>query len=115
MRPEWAPRSSLSSSAGGPGSLPVSGGWRRAQERGERSAETRSGDRRVSHEGEDDPEIPGRKVHRQGFDGTRPRSAEVSARRRPQEELQAEVRGVADQEEGARRAEEGRGEGGRPV
>src|SRR4030095_4987751 len=81
---------------------------RHAREEGVGGGEAGAGGRGVTHEGEDDPEVPGLEVHRQSLHGPRAGSAEVTAGRRPEEELQAEVRGVANQEEGTRRAEEGR-------
>ena len=77
--------------------------------------EAGAGDRGVAHEGEDDPEVSGLEVCRQSLHGPRARSAEVAARRRPEEELQAEVCRVAHQEEGPRRPEEGRREGRHPL
>jgi len=103
-----------SSWADGPGSLRDSGGSR-SRTRAEESVgggETIVGRRGVTHEGQDDPEISGLEVtssrpsmgHVSGL-------AEVSARRRPEEELQAEVCRLADQEEDPRRPQEGRREG----
>src|SRR5206468_10276136 len=60
----------------------------------------------VADEGEDDPEISGLEIHRQGVDGARARSAEIPARRRSQEGIQAEVRRFPGQEEDPGRAEE---------
>src|SRR5947208_1422203 len=62
----------------------------------------------VADEGEDDPEISGLEIHRQGVDGARARSAEIPARRRSQEGIQAKVRRFPGQEKDPGRAEEGR-------
>src|SRR2546427_150299 len=100
-------RSSRSSWAGGPGSLRDSDGSRSAPAQGERSGEAIAGRSGIAHEGEDDPEVSGLELHRQSVDGPCARSAEVPARRRSQEGVQAEVRRLAREEEGPRRAEEG--------
>src|SRR6185369_936475 len=84
---------------------------RDAREESVGGGETVVGRRGVTDQGQDDPEISGLEVHRQGLDGPRPGLAEVTARRRPEEELQAEVRRLAGQEEDPRRPEEGRREG----
>ena len=78
----------------------------RRRRRGEEVGGEVAGDRGVAHEGQDDPEVSGLEVHRQGLDGPRARSAQVQARRGREEELQAGVPRAARQEEGARRAQE---------
>src|SRR5439155_21390322 len=108
-------RSWPSSFRDGSGSSRDSGGSRSRSAQGERSGQAVAGGCGVAHEGEDDPEVPGLELRREGVDGPRPRSAEVAARRGPEEGVQAEVRRLAQQEEGARRAEEGGREGGRAL
>src|SRR5262249_56769487 len=79
---------------------------RDAREESVGGGETVTGCRGITHEGQDDPEVSGLEVHRQSLDGPRAGPTEVAARRRPQEELQAEVRRLAREEEDARRSQE---------
>ena len=69
----------------------------------------------VADQGQDDPEVPGFELHRQGVDGTRPRPAQEQAGGGREEGLQARLPRAAGEEEGARRAQEGGREGRRPV
>src|SRR5262245_1934005 len=70
---------------------------------------------RVTDEGEDHPEVPRFEIHREGFDGARPRSAEVEARSRREAPVQARLQGAAGEEEGPGRAQASGGEGRVPL
>src|SRR5215475_14917304 len=66
--------------------------------------------RRVPHQGQDHPEVPGLEVHREGLHGPRSRSAQEQAGGGRKKELQARLPRPPRQEEGAGRSQEGGGE-----
>src|SRR5688500_6104850 len=91
----------------GPGSWRGSDGSPWAGGRGERRrGEAFAGGGRVADQGEDDPEVSGRQIHREGVHGARAGPAEVAARRGSEEELQAQVRDLAGEAQGARGSQE---------
>ena len=61
----------------------------------------------VTHEGQDDPEVSGLEVHRQGLDGPRARSARSPSSAWTRRRDSSRSTRAPGQEEGARRAEEG--------
>ena len=99
--------------------------WRRRRraERGQASAgrggaatqeqgriEKIPGHRGVAHQGQDDPEVPGLAIHRQGVHGARARPAQEQAGVDEKKSFRPDYRVLPSQEEGPRRAEEGGGE-----
>src|SRR5215468_4987103 len=106
-RGEWPRCCSNWSSPGASASSRASASCEWVGDKGERGGEEVSGDRGVTHEGQDDPEVSGLEVRRQGLHGARARSAKVEARGGREEELQARLQSPAREEEGPRRAQEG--------